>query len=257
MFHHEFMRDLICKLNPIDYQPCIAKEISELEENQAPVQTIMVLITAREECINAIHYKETQIDQNQQNKEVVMGNLEKYVDEAMQLLKTLRYISIDVVEAIVEWRNRLAYLASKVPDETEVTNHLFVFQYENENYLSKMKTDTNFLSTSQLKLYLNFSAKSDPFLLNPSSQNIKKKTMVAKGKKKSKKAQKSVKLVNLHIDYQVINRIKACEMVLVEEAVYDELMNQQSTTQTTEQDDNKMIENEPNPEPVTNDQNND
>jgi hypothetical protein len=43
------MRDLIVSLTFDDYGPLIAKEISELENNKAPVQKAILYATAREE----------------------------------------------------------------------------------------------------------------------------------------------------------------------------------------------------------------
>lgn len=69
------------------------------------------------------------------------------VDEASRVLVTLRYLTLDSVNAIVEWRNRLNYLISRI-HETSVDKHDFSFNYENENYLMKIKDDTLFLKDS-------------------------------------------------------------------------------------------------------------
>lgn len=42
------------------------------------------------------------------------------------------------------------------------------FIWEGENYLIKMKSDSQFLTTSPLAKFFNFSFKSDPFLVFPS-----------------------------------------------------------------------------------------
>lgn len=42
------------------------------------------------------------------------------------------------------------------------------FIWEGENYLLKVKTDTQFLALSEYGKYFNFSSKSDPFLVQPS-----------------------------------------------------------------------------------------
>ena len=44
------------------------------------------------------------------------------------------------------------------------------FVWEGQNYLLKMKTDTGFLFSSSFAKYFNFSPKSDPFLIFPSTK---------------------------------------------------------------------------------------
>ena len=45
------------------------------------------------------------------------------------------------------------------------------FQWEGENYLLKIMKDTQFLATSSYGNFFNFSTKSDPFLVFPSSKH--------------------------------------------------------------------------------------
>jgi hypothetical protein len=45
------------------------------------------------------------------------------------------------------------------------------FIWESENYLLKMKNDTQFLNFSNYAKHFNFSPKSDPFLVFPSSKH--------------------------------------------------------------------------------------
>ena len=45
------------------------------------------------------------------------------------------------------------------------------FLWESENYLLKMKSDTQFLNFSEYSKHFNFSNKSDPFLVFPSSKH--------------------------------------------------------------------------------------
>lgn len=100
------------------------------------------------------------------------------------------YLTIDVIEAIVEWRERLNYLLSKVEDPTGVDKHDFVFLWENENYLIKIKNDTMFLKDSILSNFFHFSSKADPFLLVPSQMPANTVSASVKTKKKSKKCRK-------------------------------------------------------------------
>jgi hypothetical protein len=145
------MRDLIVSLTFEQYGPLVAKEIGELEVKQAPIQKAMLYLTAREQCISKLKEFIDQIgqaeelrDNHQINEngvsweEVIIDKIE----DCTRILVTLRYLTIDAIQAIVEWRERLNYLISKVDGESGVDKHDFVFIWENENYLIKIKNDT-------------------------------------------------------------------------------------------------------------------
>jgi hypothetical protein len=159
------MRDLIFSLTFEDYGPLIAKEIEELEERQAPIQKAILFVVAREECLKKLSsiIEDIRAWEELDNHEIIIS----LVDEASKVLVTLRYLTLDSVDAIIEWRNRLNYLIAKIP-ETGVDKHDFIFNYEHENYLLKIKDDTMFLKDSCLTKFIHFSSKSDPFLIIPS-----------------------------------------------------------------------------------------
>ena len=46
------------------------------------------------------------------------------------------------------------------------------FVWESQNYLLKLKSDTQFLINSSYAKYVNFSPKSDPFLVFPSTKQL-------------------------------------------------------------------------------------
>lgn len=46
------------------------------------------------------------------------------------------------------------------------------FVWESQNYLLKLKSDTQFLIASSYARYFNFSNKSDPFLVFPSTKQV-------------------------------------------------------------------------------------
>lgn len=70
------MRDLIVSLTFDDYGPLIAKEINELEDNKAPIQRAILLVTAREEWLKKLHgtIEAIQLNQeyNDQGKEAII-----------------------------------------------------------------------------------------------------------------------------------------------------------------------------------------
>ena len=64
------------------------------------------------------------------------------------------------------------------------------FFWEQDNYLLKMKQDSNFLTLSYFQNYFNFSTKSDPFLVFPSTKhNINAQGSGANALKKLKNQQ--------------------------------------------------------------------
>ena len=67
------------------------------------------------------------------------------VEEISKLMISLRYLSIDCIESIVQWRERLHYLSSKSSTLNELNWQDFKFMWDHENYLIKMKSDTMFL----------------------------------------------------------------------------------------------------------------
>ena len=144
LFHHQAMRDLIVSLTFEDYGPLIAKEINELELNKTPIQKAILFITAREEWLKKISGTIEEIDileQTGKNQDKVIDKVEL----SIKLLSSLRYLSIDWVESIIEWRDRLNYLISKIENLQSIDKNYFIFVWDHENYLIKMKSDTLFL----------------------------------------------------------------------------------------------------------------
>lgn len=255
------MRDLIVSLSFDDYGPLIAKEINELEYNKSPIQRTILLVTAREEWLKKLHETIEWIQLNQEYNEEGKEALLELVDKTAKILVTLRYLSIDVVQAICTWRRRLAYLAAKVPMAQDVNIHYFVFLWDSENYLIKMKSDTSFLKDSSIGMFFNFSSKADPFFIIPAQSVSTPVTTNKKSTKKMKKSNKKKKeksnkpdLVQLDLDFEVVKKIKEWELILVEEAVSEYFISESNITTNTNDENKNMIENEPLPEPITADQ---
>lgn len=102
------------------------------------------------------------------------------MDECVNILHSLRMLSLHVVKCIIEWRKQLIYSyllttthAGTSHQERNSVNKFknIPFIWESENYLLKMKNDTKFLNFSEYSKHFNFSTKSDPFLVFPSSKH--------------------------------------------------------------------------------------
>jgi hypothetical protein len=81
---------------------------------------------------------------------------QEILDESVTVLHSLRMLSLHAVKCIIEWRRQLmlSYLVSSNGTSTNNERNSInkfkniPFIWEGENYLLKMKGDTNFLSTS-------------------------------------------------------------------------------------------------------------
>ena len=103
------------------------------------------------------------------------------LEECINILHSLRMLSLHCVRCIIEWRKQLIYsyllttAGSTVmtPSGRNSVNKFknIPFIWEGENYLLKMKNDTQFLQFSEYAKHFNFSQKSDPFLVFPSSKH--------------------------------------------------------------------------------------
>ena len=79
-------------------------------------------------------------------------------------------ISLVVIEEAIKLREQLKSincLSGNDKKLLEMTNLPII--YSDENYLLKMKTDTSFLAESELNKWFNFSKRTDPFLVTPST----------------------------------------------------------------------------------------
>jgi hypothetical protein len=103
-------------------------------------------------------------------------------EECINILHSLRMLSLHVVKCIIEWRKQLIYsylltttaAANNVIQQDRNSVNKFKnipFIWESENYLLKMKSDTQFLNFCEFSKHFNFSLKSDPFLVFPSSKH--------------------------------------------------------------------------------------
>jgi hypothetical protein len=94
------------------------------------------------------------------------------------------------------------------------------FLWDGTNYLTKMKSDMNFLAEHSLAKYFNFSDKADPFLVIPSCAHT---GVGLKGLKKVRKKQAKKKLIKddnkyeVPLDNSLMQRIKASEIIIERE----------------------------------------
>jgi len=99
------------------------------------------------------------------------------------------------------------------------------FVWESQNYLLKLKTDIQFLISSPYSKFFNFSPKSDPFLVFPSSkQSVGQRTNNRRG---------GVQLTNkmlIPVPNAHMKLIRQSEVYLMEEAVTESIIRQANET---------------------------
>ncbi len=87
---------------------------------------------------------------------------EKSLSETTQIFKNLRILAMNIISSLSKLRETSSYLALGSKYDIEKLGKEFTFD---RNYLIKMKNDLDFLQTSVLSMYYNFSSGSDPFLI--------------------------------------------------------------------------------------------
>jgi hypothetical protein len=142
----------------------ISREIEDLKYNRSPMQAAIRAVTAREESLNSIH------EMNSYLKEVSGWEKMKEVQlECAELLHAHRILTISAIESIGKWRDLILF---STLINHEANNLHMPFIWNEENYLMKLKTDLDFLVTSEFSKAFNFSL-NDPLLIKPSQVLVK------------------------------------------------------------------------------------
>jgi len=137
----------------------MAKEIDDLKKNKAPIQKVNIAIIARENCLTEIKKFGDQEGEN----------LETFITRCKNKLHSLRMLSLNAVECIVIWREQMLYAYNQsTPMRKNGPSPTIPYLSNNQNYLVKMKSDTDFLKGHNISKYFNFAEKNDPFLVIPS-----------------------------------------------------------------------------------------
>jgi len=136
--------------------------------------------------------------------------------ELIDILLHLRVHSLEVVEAIERWRNSSGRAGAAWIDPST-----------GENYLLKIKTDTQWLADSPLGEILTFSPKPDPFFVVPSAReshtaptNQMTPTLQAR-----KQMQGNQRKAALPLQSSLLRRIRASELLIIKESVQARMQN--------------------------------
>ncbi|CAG9325229.1 unnamed protein product [Blepharisma stoltei] len=165
----------------------MVKEIDETNSNKSVLIHAIKTINAREQALLELK-KLTQKDRNSISRQ-----------ELADKLSNLRTLSLNAVELIQNWREKLSNLSQNMSlSKTQ-------FLINDENYLIKMKTDTIYLADTIIADLIYISNKSDPFFVYASSVSLGKI--------------KSPRKLELPIANSLLSRIRKCEMILLEEGV--------------------------------------
>jgi hypothetical protein len=208
-YHKEVFSQYIQLLQRDSSAAMMAKEIDDLKKNKAPIQKIWVGIIARENCLNEI--KELEYNDNM--------DFESFITNSTNKLHSLRMLSLNVVEWIVIWREQMLYAFNQSVNGNSPPSPHIPFMWEDENYLIKMKSDTDFLKSHSISQFYNFSEKNDPFLVIPSwaHSGVGLKGLKKARRNQMKRANQDGNKYEVPLDNSHMRRIKLSEIVLEKE----------------------------------------
>ncbi|KRX04065.1 hypothetical protein PPERSA_12512 [Pseudocohnilembus persalinus] len=193
----------------------IEKEIDLLKQRRAPIQNCIRAIKARESCLNQLKQKIQQLPNLKNSQDI--QELKSIIEKISEFIVHLRILSLNVVESILRWRQNLSQSLHHAIQYQKRLNRDFKsssiqisympFIYNNENYLTKMTEDTLNLCNTDLKDFVCFSKTYDPFFL---------------AAQKAKMGGQSLTILH-EIKPAIIQRIRASELILVEEQLYTKI----------------------------------
>lgn len=146
-FHRSYFKDCIYQLKPQMAVPLVSKEIDDLKNNRSIIKAASYFVNQREDLILCL----SNIGKTMKGKVD-----QELLKDCMDLLHKLRILSLNTVEAISQWREYLKIVQSNVNNSKSINqpvgNHKsdkdYIYLLGNQNYLLKMKVDTNFLCQS-------------------------------------------------------------------------------------------------------------
>jgi len=136
-YHRTVFLDCIYGLSPTQYSPIIAKEIEDLQQEKAPIQNAIRSIIARESCVNQVRV----LDKVLEEAEMVGSLSPQMLDECVNILHSLRMLSLHVVKCVIDWRKQLIYnylMANQTLSGEGAKFKQIPFIWEGENYLIKV-----------------------------------------------------------------------------------------------------------------------
>lgn len=108
-YHRTVFLDCIYGLTPQQYSPLIVKEIEDLQQEQSPIQSTIRAIIARESCLSqVIELCQVVHDDNQRGVDGSKANV-PLLEECINILYSLRMLSLNVVKCIICWRKQLIF----------------------------------------------------------------------------------------------------------------------------------------------------
>jgi len=85
----------------------MVKEVEDLQNEISPIQAAIRAIIARESCLSQIH----ELGQVLTDVEESSGGVVKpaLLDECVNILYSLRMLSLNVVKCVIQWRKQLIF----------------------------------------------------------------------------------------------------------------------------------------------------
>jgi hypothetical protein len=127
---------------------------------------------------------------------------QKIMNDIIQTFKNLRIFSINIVNHFTKVREISSFGVISGKYDIDAVKHTYSYD---RNYMLKMKNDTDFLYSSNLNKYFNFSMDSDPFL-----------TALTDNRDNSNK-------VAIPLTEEMLQSIRSSQFILLQELIYYEV----------------------------------
>ena len=186
------------QLVPIYREGYYNYEIKQLMNLSTLINKTNKDIESREKIIQLIKKFDEYIKLEENSQNTTSIPFDKLIADITKTLGDLRAISLSIVNSYTKIRKEISYdVLMNKHDLDNIVNF-------NRQYLLQMKNDTDFLSKTSLKKYFTFANESDPFL-----------TSIAISSVESNK-------YSLPIDSTMIENIKDCQYIMLQEMIYNE-----------------------------------
>lgn len=206
----ELYRALLFSLPPNICSAEIAKQVQEFNSGSSPVLLALKAIKTREHSLQGL---------KELDSSLLGANLKSQymLLECAEMLHAFRLLSLMVLEAVVTWRQHIYAIQQTVLKAYLLgRTSALPFVWEETNYLLKMKSDTEWFRTSNLKKYFDFDEGFDPFMVRCSAAaqlgNKNKTGIVLEGN-----------AALLPMSRKLLRRIMDAELLLAEEPVVDSI----------------------------------
>ena len=205
-YFRETFRTTVYSLSRHKAVAIISRELEELKRKKSTIQVAMEAVKAREESLKNVKEMLEYF-----SKSSGWEKDEELCGEVIELLSAYRILTLNAVESIIKWKEQLVYALILNKHDSIGKHKTLVFEWAGENYIHRMRTDLNFLFSSDFKKIFYFENERDPLLIFPSKPSERKTT----------KANDQVKILN--IPGMLQKRVKLAHNYIMDEDIEEQL----------------------------------